>query len=150
MHPDHGTSAQLATFDPPVAEAVVAVLRREGIPASVEPLDHAEAEVRVPAARRDEALSVLAGHMEAVRQLVESVDGGDTAGPGPPDEPGDETGPPLVMERLRSMGLGIVLVLAPLLVITLAAPDLPIGYSLVVFVAGLVAVVYWHNRQEDG
>lgn len=150
MRPQDGTSVQLATFDPPVAEAVVAVLRRERVPATVEPLDHAEAEVRVPAARRDEALALLATHMEAIRELVEDATDGDTTTTTslPLAEPDDETGRPIVMERFRRMGLGIAVVLAPLLVITLAAPDLPIGYALLLFLAGLVAVVYWRNRQE--
>lgn len=151
MRPQDGTSAQLATFDPPLAEAVVTVLRQQGVPASVEPLDHAEAEVRVPAARRDEALGLLATHMEQVRALVDGARADDTTTTTsvPLADPDDETGSPMVMERFRRLGLGVAAVLAPLLVITLAQPNLPIGYALLVFLAGLVAIVYWRNRRES-
>lgn len=152
MRPQDGTSAQLATFDQPLAEAVVTVLRRQGVPATAEPRDDAEAEVRVPAARRDEALGLLATHMEQVRELVQGAtpDDSTTTTPLPLADPDDdESGRPMVMERLRRMGLGLAAVLAPLLVITLAEPNLPIRYALLVFLAGLVAVVYWRNRRED-
>lgn len=151
MQPDRDTDTQLATFDPPVARAVAAVLEREGMSATVEPLDHGEAEVRVATERRDEALVLLARHMERVHELAakQHVDAV-TATPLPLDpSPDDEDSRPIVMERLRRMGLGIAVVLAPLLIITLAGPDLPIGYALVLFLAGLVAVVYWRNRQAD-
>lgn len=150
MRPRDGTSAQLAIFDPPLAEAVATILGREGVPATVEPLDHAEAEVRVPAARRDEALALLATHMEAVRELLDGAGASDTTTTTslPLADPDDETGRPMVMERFRRMGLGVAVVLAPLLAITLAARDLPIGYALLIFLAGLVAVVYWRNREE--
>lgn len=162
MQPDGDTSAQLATFDPPLAQAVVTVLRRAGVPAATEPLDHGEAEVRVPSARRDEALDILTRDMEQVRELVGTQDdrgrrtvdaGGDTDGTArtlpldaPPD---DDSGRPIVMERLRRMGMGLAVILAPLLIITLSGPNLPMGYALALFVAGLVAVVYWRSRQED-
>ena len=155
MPPEPDTSAQLATFDPRLASAVVAVLRRVGIPAVVEPLDHDEVEVRVPAARREEALAVLAGRMEEVQRLAgeTSADGhGHPRGDQPAAE-GDEdpeAGPAIVMERLRRMGLGIAVVLTPLLIITLAGGQLPMGYALALFVLGLVAVVYWRHRADDG
>lgn len=145
------TNTQLATFDAPLADAVVTVLRREGVPAAARPLGDGEVEVRVPAARRDEALALLADRMEDVRA---EVHGGDGSAPtslplvdGESAE--DESGPPLVMDRLRRMGLGVVIVLAPLLVITLAQPNLPVGYALALFVVGLVAVVFWVNRGEQ-
>lgn len=152
MQPDGDTDAQLATFDPRVARAVVTVLRREGVPATVEPLDHGEAEVRVSSGRREEALALLARHMEQVHELAGEQDAGTvTATSMPLDSAAedDETGPPIVMERLRRLGLGVALVLAPLLVITLSGTDLPMGYALALFVMGLAAVVYWRNRQAD-
>lgn len=150
MHPEPDTSAQLATFDPPLASAVVAVLRGMGISAAVEPLDHDEVEVRVQAARREEALAVLASRMEEVQRLAQaSLAGGGS--PATEQQPaGDaEAEPPIVMERLRRMGLGIAVVLTPLLIITLAGGPLPIGYALALFILGLVAVVYWRHRADE-
>lgn len=152
MPPDGDTDAQLATFDPPVARAVAMVLRREGVPATVESLDHGEAEVRVSPDRRDEALALLARHMEQVHELAaDEHAGAATATPLPLDTQfeDDDAGPPIVMERLRRMGLGLALVLAPLLIITLSGADLPMGYAVGLFVVGLAAVVYWRNRQTD-
>lgn len=145
------TNTQLATFDAPLADAVVTVLRREGVPAAARPLADGEVEVRVPAARRDEALALLADRMEAVRAQAHGGDGSaPTSLPLVDGESAeDESGPPLVMDRLRRMGLGVVIVLAPLLVITLAQPNLPVGYALALFVVGLVAVVFWVNRGEQ-
>lgn len=151
MTPDGQTTAQLATFDPPLAEAVLAVLSGAGFEASLEPLDHDEVEVRVPAARRAEALALLADRMEEIHDLV-AEPGTTTVTPVPLtdryDRTDDEDGPPIFLERLRRMSLGVVVLLAPLLVISLAGVNLPIGYALALFVVGLVAVVYWRNRNE--
>lgn len=151
MTPDGQTTAQLATFDPPLAEAVLAVLSGAGFEASLEPLDHDEVEVRVPAARRAEALALLADRMEEIHDRV-AEPGTTTVTPVPPtdryDRTDDEDGPPIFLERLRRMSLGVVVLLAPLLVISLAGVNLPIGYALALFVVGLVAVVYWRNRNE--
>lgn len=156
MTPNGQTSAQLATFDLPLAEAVVTVLEQEGIATIVAPHDGQEVEVLVPAERRDEALALLADRMEQIHQLVKDA-GAATATSLPltdrtvPDTTDDdETGPPIVMERLRRMSFGLVILLAPLLVISLSGA-LPIGYALALFILGLVGIVYWRNRQdEDG
>lgn len=148
MTPDGSTSTQLATFEPPLAEAVVILLTREGIATTVEPVDLDEVEVRVPADRRVEAMALLASHMEQIHELV-AQSGSVTATPLPLADHSvetDENGPPIVLERLRRMSLGLVVLLAPLLVISLAGVRLPIGYALALFVLGLVAVVYWRNR----
>lgn len=153
MTPNGQTSAQLATFDLPLAEAVVTVLEQEGIATIVAPHDGQEVEVRVPADRRDEALALLADRMEQIHQLVKDA-GAATATPLPltdgpePDTDDDETGPPIVMERLRRMSFGLVILLAPLLVISLSGA-LPIGYALALFILGLVGIVYWRNRQDE-
>lgn len=147
MHPEPGTSTPLASFDAALADAVVALLRREGVPAVAEPVGTDEVEVRVPVARRDAALGVLVAHMEDVQELARG--GGARPRPGPePEDPDAEEGPPIVMERLRRMGFGIAVVLAPLLLVTLGGA-LPLGYALGVFVLGLAAVVYWRRRSEE-
>lgn len=151
MTPDGQTTAQLATFDPPLAEAVLTVLSGAGFEATLEPLGHDEVEVRVPAARRAEALAVLADRMEEIHDLV-AEPGTATVTPVPLtdryDQTDDEDGPPIFLERLRRMSLGVVVLLAPLLVISLSGVNLPIGYALALFVVGLVAVVYWRNRNQ--
>lgn len=156
MTPNGQTSAQLATFDLPLAEAVVTVLEREGITTILAPHDGHEVEVRVPADRRDEALALLADRMEQIHQLVKEA-GAAAATPLPPtegtapdadDDIDDETGRPIVMERLRRMSFGLVILLAPLLVISLSGA-LPIGYALALFILGLVGIVYWRNRQDE-
>lgn len=152
MTPNGQTSAQLATFDLALAEAVVTVLEQEGITTIVAPHDGQEVEVRVPADRRDEALALLADRMEQIHQLVNDA-GAATATPlsltdGTAPDTDDETGPPIVMERLRRMSFGLVILLAPLLVISLSGA-LPIGYALALFIIGLVGIVYWRNHQDD-
>lgn len=163
MEPADGTSAQLATFDPPLADAVVTVLRREGIPAHSEPVADDQVEITVPADRREQALTLLAGRMEAVNELVNGsgdvttvdsespptgerrpVEGEDLQGDG-------EEAPqrPLLMERLRRVGYGLGALLVPLLVITVAGRNLPAGYALVVFIGGLVAITWWRSRRQD-
>lgn len=164
MPPDQDASAPLATFDPPVARAVVTVLRRQGVPARTgdQPSSVDEAEVLVPGDRREEALTLLAARMEEVSALAAPGQGADQEDTAPPvtspvttsgwhpDAGADEgEGRPIVMERLRAMGLGIAALLVPLLVIVYAAPSLPVRWALVVFVGGLVAVYAWRRRSES-
>ncbi|HVL99076.1 MAG TPA: hypothetical protein VM324_07275 [Egibacteraceae bacterium] len=152
MPSDRETTTQLATFDPSLAEAVATVLRRQGVPAVTGPAPGPgpddDVEVRVPPERRDEALGLLAGHMEEIRAIVHAGNSV-TATPLPLVEgDAEQVGTPLVMSRVRSMGLGVAVLLVPLLVVTLAQTGLPVGYAIAVFFVGLVAVVYWRNRDD--
>jgi hypothetical protein len=151
-----GVTVPLDTFRPEVAGAVVTVLRRHGVAAwmratggSLPGLDDGEAVVLVERGRRDDAVQLLVAHMEEVGEAA-------AAEPRPlrhrrmtaPRHPmEDEPGPPIVMERFRRMGLAVAVVLAPLLVVTLATPRLPRGYVVLVFLAGLVALVWWRDRR---
>jgi hypothetical protein len=141
----------LADFDPPIAEAVVTVLRRAGLPAAVGEATDEEATVVVPADRREEAFAVLGRSMDAVHsELAEARAVAVRRAPQPPelDEYGEEYGRPLVFERLRQFGFLAVL-LVPLLVVTLAQVRLPAVYMAVAVIAGVVALTAWRNGRLD-
>ncbi len=149
----------LVTFDATTAAAVVAVLTRAGIGAWVAAgTDGGEAEVWVAEADRERALSTLAARMEEVREEVlqstppgerprrlrrAAWDADDDVGPVAPGDVDDElrSGPPLVMERFRSLSGAMVVLLTPLLVITLA--QAPFGRTartaILLTLAGVVA-----------
>jgi hypothetical protein len=152
----------LAEFDPPIARAVVTVLRRAGLPAAVGDTNAEEATVVVPADRREEAFAVLSRSMDDVqaevagsrtvtvrRRDAERRDGGRMdAGRADADVDDDEYGPPLLFERLRQFGFLAVL-LVPLLVVTLAQVRLPGIYMAVAVIAGVVALTAWRNGRMD-
>lgn len=159
MEPADAESVQLATFDPPLADAVVTVLRREGIPARSAPLDHEQVEVTVPTDHRDRALALLASRMEAIRDLARGAGESGPAEPGTLSASGDAPTPqegeeeeeaqrPLLLERLRRVGYGVAALLIPLLAVTVAGGNLPAGYALAVFIGGLVAVTWWRSRRR--
>ena len=145
---------ELATFDPPVARAVVTVLRRAGIPAEAANLDVAEhtggeAPVLVPPDHRDAALALIASRMEDVRHHV--LEHERHAAP-PPSVDGDDLdaghGRPLVLDRLRRLGfVGVALI--PLLVITLANVRLPAAYVAAIILGGIVLLTAWRNGRFD-
>jgi hypothetical protein len=140
----------LADFDPPIADAVVTVLRRAGLPASVAGATGDEATVVVPADRRAEAFAVLGRSMDAVHsELAEARAVAVRRAPRTPpvDEYGEEHRP-LVFERLRQFGFLAVL-LVPLLVVTLAQVRLPAVYMAVAVIAGVVALTAWRNGRRD-
>lgn len=130
---------QLATFDRVVAAAVELVLGRAGIPARLGDEGGPEVDVLVPEVHRDRALEILAAQMEQINALSrEPVS--------PPEEHDEDHERPLVMDRFRSLGV-LALVLAPLLVVTLAVPALPRGLAIAVFLGGMVAVVALRDRR---
>jgi hypothetical protein len=145
---------ELATFDPPVARAVVSVLRRAGIGADAVDLDTAElaggeATVLVPPHQRDEALHLLAGRMEAIRQHVLEHERR-AAPPAPSVEVDDEAGPhrPLVLEQFRRFGF-VAIALVPVLVVTLANVRLPGVYVGALVLGGIVLLTAWRNGRFD-
>lgn len=155
MATDPTTSEPLATFDPALAAAVVTVLRRRGIAASEQAEPPDEVLVRVPTGRRDEAFAVVAAEMELIRDLAS----GDEPAPAPApssssslaeaqsaaDEEGERV---LVFEVLRRYGVVLVVVLAPLLIVTLSRPSMPLAFALAVVVGGAAAIVWWRDRDE--
>lgn len=132
--PEALSGSELAAFDPPIARAVVAVLRSEGIRAWLvgETAEDASL-VHVVPEDRGAALAALTRRMEEVHERA-----------GEEAEVDADLGvadPPLVMERFRSAGLLIGVILAPLLVVTLARTRLSVGMTLAVVVGGAVALM---------
>jgi hypothetical protein len=157
MRPEHDAGVHLDTFPRPLAHAVVSVLRRHGVQAwakdageSLPGLDDGQAAVFVPVGARDMAVATMAATMEEIREEAEQTPrlvrprGLGSAR----SEIEDEPGPPIVMERIRRMGF-IGLLLAPLLVITLAAPGMPMALAIAIYVAGLVALTAFRQRAAD-
>lgn len=151
----------LAEFEAPVAEAVVAVLLRSGLPASLgevsrRPGEGAEVEVLVPADRRSEAMAAMAASMEAVQEELRrrGGDGPGSEGRGAAEEPEEheEQERPLLFERLRALGF-LPLLLVPLLIVTLAQVRLPSVYMVAVVVGGMVVLYAWRDgrrHRDDG
>lgn len=155
--PDAPTE-ELAAFDPPLAEAVAAVLTGAGVPAALDEAPGGERSVLVPAARRSEALAALASRMDEVQALAAGRprgpagavgDGGEHAGAG--DAGGEHAGagdaggqPPLVLERFRSFGW-VAVALVPLLVIALARVRLPAGAMIALVVGSVVLLSAWRS-----
>lgn len=158
MDAEESARTQLATFDPGLADAVVTVLRRAGVRAwSRRETGSEETAVHVPEDERSSALDLLADSMDEVHALARPGAEASRPAPRPAGEPvheaaeaalDEEDGPPIVMERLRRMGF-LALMLAPLLVITLALPHVSLTVALVVYVGGLVVLTWWRNRGRD-
>jgi hypothetical protein len=142
----------LSEFEPLLAHAVVSVLQRAGVPASLAMGDASrdEAVVLVPAERREEAFAVLAGSMDAVHEELRArVPRAAAPRPEVAAAPGDddEVGRPLLFERLRSLGFLPVL-LIPLLVVTLAQVRLPAAVTAAIVIAGMVLLTAWRNGRR--
>lgn len=141
----------VADFPPDLAEAVAATLRAHGMTAEV--VERAEAaEVVVPAARREEAVSLMAAQMDEIRERVgdDEPQGGGPAptepapGGGDSDEPGP---PPLATERLRQLW-PVPVLLVPLLVL-LGSASVPANFAVLVLIGGMVAVVALRQRRRQ-
>lgn len=144
--PNPDQAAELASFEQPLAAAVVRVLRREGVPADERRGPDAEVTVLVPAERRADAMRVLAARMEDIRDAVEPARGPSSGGEvGEGDE---EAARPLLFERLRRLGL-LPIALIPLLIITLANVRLPMAYAAAVLVGGMALLLAWRNGRFD-
>lgn len=154
MATDPTTTEPLASFEPPLAAAVTTVLRARGIAASGQADPDGEVTVRVPAGRREEAFAVVAEQMDVIRGLTADAPAPNPSatrprGPGA-EAPGqdDEHEPVIVLDVLRRYGVILVLVLAPLLVVTLSRPSMPLAFALVVVVGGAAAIVWWRERDQ--
>jgi hypothetical protein len=142
----------LTDLDPDVAAAVVAVLSRAGVPASVagDGAEDGEVTVLVPADRREEALGTMAASMEAIGEELRRRREATGRGPGPRDrtDPEDEEeASPLVFERLRRLAF-LPILLVPLLVVTLASVDLPVVIAILVIVGGMVGLHAWRDGRR--
>lgn len=152
MEPTYGAGVPLTAFDRRTATAVVAVLRRAGVQAWAGDEVDGDVEVRVAPEQRDQALRELGDRMEEVREAVLAAERAAPPPPAPPPDPDDvHAGPPLVMERFRSLSWLGAVVLAPLLVVTLApslrggtARSVVVGLALLAVVGVLTA--RWRRR----
>ncbi|HUG84499.1 MAG TPA: hypothetical protein VMM13_08030 [Euzebya sp.] len=131
MEPQHDDGVTLSAFDQRTASAVVSVLRRAGVAAWLAAGHDEDVEVLVPDGQREVAMRELGTRMEEVRAEVQSAPPSDDRPAEPtgavartgapvPDPDDVHAGPPLVMERFRSMRILAAVVMAPLLVVTLA------------------------------
>lgn len=145
-------TAELAAFDPPLADAVAAVLAGAGVPTVLHQVAGGERSVLVPPHRRAEALSTLAERMDEVQALV---------GAGSPPTPAagagasygadedEEASRPLVLERFRSFGW-VAVALVPLLIIGLANVRLPAGVVVALVVGCAVLLSAWRGGRLGG
>jgi hypothetical protein len=153
LDPTQRPDAALTSFDPPTAAAVAAVLSRAGVPAATRPAADGDVEVVVPPELRDRALRELGQRMEEVRDEVAAARPApaDPHGHGVvgPDEDDLRAGPPLVMERFRSLSWLTAVLLVPLLAVTVAGPlagDL--RRVAAVSLLAVVAAVVWRRRRR--
>ncbi len=124
------------------------ILRDEDLRAWVAEDDPRQGRVLVVPADHERANEVLATRMEDVQRLAERMR--EASGDRRPSEPDAARPRPLVMERFASMGWLIGLVLAPLLVVTLAQTVQSLRVVLVVLAVGLAALVAgraWSRRR---
>lgn len=120
---------------------------------SAEVLERGEAaEVMVPAARRDEAVWLMASQMDEIRQRVSDdapLDAPRAAPePRPADSTADESGfQPLVSERLRRLW-PVPVLLVPLLVL-LGSASVPANFAVLVLIGAMVVVVALRQRRRE-
>lgn len=143
--------AELAAFDPPLARAVVTVLRSAGLPASLAAEAGGQAAVLVPPERRGEAFEVLAARMDDIHAEAAGAAGSPRPGPAPEPVPWDDGAPPrpLVLERFRRFGW-VAVALVPLLVITLANVRLPGSLMVALVIGSVVLLSAWRTGRMGG
>jgi hypothetical protein len=165
VDPQHDDGVALTAFDIRTAAAVVSVLRGAGISAWATAEDESgEVEVRVAADDRERAMAELGARMEQVQDALRKSDrtapgirptartrrADPDPDPAPLPDPDDvHAGPPLVMERFRSMGFLTAMVIVPLMVVTLA-PTLrgETARTVVLVVAVVVAAALLLRRRR--
>lgn len=138
MEPRFARQAAVVEVDAPLADAIVATLRRRGCPAWTVEGDDGHV-VFVPQGRRDEALRLVAAAMDDL--AASHHDRRPSAIAGADDE---EPGRRLLLPRLR--GAGIAILLVPMLVVALSAVTLPARYAAVLVVAGVAGIVALRMR----
>lgn len=143
---------ELASFDPPLAEAVAGVLLAAGVPVTLADAPGGERSVLVPRARREEALAALAARMDEVQALAGSGHAADN-GPGADavyhTEDLDDEDRTLVLDRFRSFGW-VAVALVPLLVISLSGVRLPAGVVVALVIGSVVVVSAWRTGRFGG
>lgn len=140
----------VADFPPDLAEAVAATLRAHGMAADV--VEHGDAaEVVVPAARREEAVSLMAAQMDEIRDRLDDEPRHARPArtePSPDGSDGQEPGsPPLATERLRQLW-PVPVLLVPLLVL-LGSASVPANFAVLVLIGGMVVMVALRQRRRE-
>jgi hypothetical protein len=154
MQSDAAPGSEFAAFDPPLARAVVTVLRREGLRAWLgRDRGGGTVHVFVDPDDREAALACLGRRMDDVQELAaRQREDAPPARPAPAGrgqvdgDDGGEDARPLVMERFARAGMVLALVLIPLLVVTLASARVPRGIAVAVVVLGVLGV--WAARRR--
>lgn len=132
MEPRFARPEVVVEVNAPLADAIVAALRRRRCPAWTAESDGGYV-VLVPQGRRDEALQLISAAMD---DLAASHD--DRRQPAIADADEEEPGRRLLLPRLR--GAGIAILLVPMLVVALSAVHLSARYAAVLVVAGMAAI----------
>ncbi len=150
---------ELADFTPPLAAAVARTLREHGVAAQVDATEPAR--VLVPGSQRDEAVALMAAHMEQIRARVRPEDERGAAGAAQAASPPSATGPtphrepgveaeaatrPLLTERLRRLW-PLALLLIPLVGL-LGPTRVPADLALLVLVGGMALVLMLRQRRR--
>jgi Flp pilus assembly protein TadB len=146
----------VADFPPRLAEAVAATLREHGVTAEV--VDRGDAaDVVVPAARRDDALALMASRMDEIRDrahegspepAADQPEQRVTTSGGEVDEAEERGMRPLVSERLRQLW-PVPVVLVPMLVL-LGSASVPANYAVLIVIGGMVLVVALRQQRRRG
>jgi hypothetical protein len=135
----------------------VTVLRANGVQAWIDEEGVTAGDsvsVHIPPDAHDAAVETLARHMEEIHALAgqgrRRAQAGQATQSGPANLDEDDlgSGPPLVMERFRQAGFVIALVLAPLLVVTLARTPMSRGLALGIVILGAVLLAALRNRSD--
>lgn len=122
---------------------MAATLRDHGLPADVVERGD-EADVVVSADRRDDAVALMASHMDEIRDRVDAPEPLEPTLTVTPDDDvaaseDEEASRPLVFERLRRLWLVPVMLVPPLILLGFAS--VPANFAVIAMIGAMVGVV---------
>lgn len=129
---------------------MAATLRDHGLAADVVERGD-EADVVVSADRRDDAVALMASHMDEIRDRVDAPEPPEptlTVSPGDdvPASEDEEASRPLVFERLRRLWLVPVMLVPPLILLGFAS--VPANFAVIAMIGAMAAVVALRQRRR--